>query len=165
MRKIVQLISIWLLPLVAIAADSSASPFFQLRLVLDAPSDHSKQMVLVSKGDDGDHKETLDLQDTVLLDETALSSATATTDVVTHDPCIEIRFNKVGTKRFAQLTRQNIGNRLAIIIGGRLYCAPVVRSEIPGGEAVISGSFTPQEARALAAAISAILPNGSNGPL
>jgi preprotein translocase subunit SecD len=161
MRRIVQLISILLLPFVTIATDLSASPFFQMRLVLDAPSNHSKQMVLLSKANDGDHKETLDLQDTVLLDETALSSATATADVVTHDPCIEIRFNKEGTKRFASLTRQNIGHRLAIIIGGRLYCAPVVRSEIPGGEAVISGSFSPQEARALAAAISAILPERS----
>jgi preprotein translocase subunit SecD len=160
MRKAVQLISLWLLPLVAIATDSSASPFFQMRLVLDAPSNHSTQMVLVSKGKNGDRKETLDVQDTVLLDETALSSATATTDEISHDPCIEIVFNKEGAKRFAQLTRQNIGNRLAIIIGGQVYCAPVIRSEITGkGE--ISGSFSLQEARNLATTISAILPNGS----
>jgi preprotein translocase subunit SecD len=163
-RKIVQLISIWLLPLVAIAADSSASPFFQIRLVLDAPSDHSTQMVLVSKGTYGDHKETLNVQDTVLLDETALSSAAATTDEISHLSSIEIAFNKEGAKRFAQLTRQNIGNRLAIIIGGHVYCAPVIREEIPGGKGRISGDFRPEEARALAAKISAILPHG-NGSL
>jgi preprotein translocase subunit SecD len=161
MRKIVQLISLWLLPFVTIAANSSASPFFQIRLVLDAPSDHSKQMFLVHKDKYGDVKETLDVQDTALLDESALRSATATTDEISHDPCIEIIFNKEGSKRFAHLTRQNIGHQLAIVIGGQLYCAPKIGSEIPSGKVRITGDFSPQEARDLAAKISAIIPNGS----
>jgi preprotein translocase subunit SecD len=90
-----------------------------------------------------------------------LSSATATTDEISHDPCIEIVFNKEGGKRFAQLTRQNIGNRLAIIIGGQVYCAPFIRSEIIGCEGKISGHFSLQEARGLATTISAMLPKGS----
>ena len=51
-------------------------------------------------------------------------------------------------------TRDNIGQRLAIVIDGKIYSAPIVRSEITGGKAVISGSFSDQEATDLAVRLS-----------
>jgi SecD/SecF fusion protein len=68
-------------------------------------------------------------------------------------PQIEITFSEEGRKRFAEITRQKLGQRLAILIDGQLYCAPTVKTEIAGGKAEISGSFSKQEANALAAKI------------
>ena len=59
---------------------------------------------------------------------------------------IGLVFNEKGTRRLASITRTNVGRRLAIIIGGELNSAPIVRSEIPGGKVTISGRFTPEEA-------------------
>jgi len=59
---------------------------------------------------------------------------------------IGLVFNEKGTRRFAAITRTNVGRRLAIIIGGELNSAPRVLSEIPGGKVTISGRFTPEEA-------------------
>ena len=59
---------------------------------------------------------------------------------------IGLVFNEKGTRRLASITRTNVGRRLAIIISGELYSAPIVRSEIRGGKVTISGRFTPEEA-------------------
>jgi len=48
------------------------------------------------------------------------------------------------------MTRRNVGKRLAIIIDGQVYSAPVIRTEISGGKAEISGNFSEQEAKDLA---------------
>ena len=73
-------------------------------------------------------------------------------------PQIEILFTDAGGKRFAEVTREGRGRRLAIIIGGQLYSAPQIMSEIAGGRAEISGSFSEQEARDLAARLTESLP-------
>ena len=52
-----------------------------------------------------------------------------------------------------QSPKENINKRLAIVLDGHLYSAPVIRSEISGGKAQITGSFTEEEANALAAKI------------
>ena len=51
------------------------------------------------------------------------------------------------------LTKENLNKRLAIVLDGHLYSAPVIRSEISEGKAQITGSFTEEEARELAAKI------------
>lgn len=96
-------------------------------------------------------KEMVNVQKAVLFDQTALKSAKVRTDK--GYPLIVITFTDDGRKRFAEVTRQNIGKRLAIIIQGQLYCAPRIRAEIPGGKAEISGKFSEQEAKNLAAKI------------
>ncbi|MCX7871860.1 MAG: protein translocase subunit SecD [Verrucomicrobiae bacterium] len=65
---------------------------------------------------------------------------------------ILIRFELIdeGAKLFADITRENIGQRLAIVLDGELYSAPIIRSEIPSGSGVIEGRFTPEEAIELA---------------
>ncbi|HYG23113.1 MAG TPA: protein translocase subunit SecD [Verrucomicrobiae bacterium] len=52
-------------------------------------------------------------------------------------------------EKFAQVTRDNVGNLLAIVLDGELQSAPRINSEIPGGRGTISGRYTEQEARTL----------------
>jgi preprotein translocase subunit SecD len=123
-----------------------------MRLVLDTASADSEQITLTTKNEDKTFTDTLNVQKTVLLDQTALQSAKSSTDAL-GQPVIEINFTDDGGKRFAEVTRQNTRKRLAIIIGGQLYQAPVIQTEISGGRAQISGSFSKQEATDLAAKI------------
>ena len=153
MKTFVRLLFACVVPLAALAASSPAAPIFQLRQVLDAPSGDAEQMVLVHKSGDTAQPERLYVQKKVLLDQTALKSARVIADKRSGNPLIEIVFTAEGKKQFAEVTRGNVGRRLAIVIEGRLCSAPVIRTEIPGGRAEISGSFNGPEARELAAKI------------
>jgi preprotein translocase subunit SecD len=63
---------------------------------------------------------------------------------------VAIEFNPVGTRIFGEVTEQNVGKLLAIILDGNVYSAPRINERIPGGRAVITGTFTIEEARDLA---------------
>jgi|GEM_PF-2731585 len=138
--------------------DSSATPAFQMRWVVDAPSDDAEPMVLVHKRNDPGAKETLQIDKMVLLDQSALKSASVVADAVSKAPRIQVVFSEAGRRRFAELTRASKGRRLAMVIGGALCCAPNIVSEIAGGTAEISGNFSEEEAKALAAKITEALP-------
>lgn len=129
---------------------------FELRLVDDHPSAGSKPMTVVRRPESDGTPEVLHVQDTVLLDQTALRSATLETDSLGR-PQIAVAMTEEGQKRFADVTRESIGKRLAIVIDGQLYSAPIIRMEIPGGKATISGSFSEQEAMELVERISTSL--------
>jgi preprotein translocase subunit SecD len=88
-----------------------------------------------------------------LMDYTAIRSATVVTGTSSGVPQIDIEFSELGKELFAAITKENINKRLAIVLDGKLYSAPVIRSEIPGGKAQITGSFTVEEANKLAAKI------------
>jgi preprotein translocase subunit SecD len=137
-------------------ASSRDSATFQMRLVQDAPSSDSSEMIVVQGAESPAHNEVLNVQDAVLLDQTAVKSAKLQTDSLGR-PQIAIIFTEYGRKRFADVTRENVGKRLGIVIDGHLYSAPTIMSEIPGGKANISGSFSEQEARELVNKISASL--------
>lgn len=62
-------------------------------------------------------------------------------------PIIGLRFNQTGSDLFAKITRENVGSVLGIFLDGNLIQAPYVREEITGGEAVITGDFSPEEAK------------------
>ena len=66
---------------------------------------------------------------------------------------INLSFNAKGAEDFARVTRRNVGRQLAIVLDGRLYCAPNIREAITGGRAQISGSFTEDEAETIAYAL------------
>ena len=63
---------------------------------------------------------------------------------------VAIEFNAIGTRVFGEVTEQNVGRRLTIILDGSVYSAPRINERIPGGRAVITGQFTVDEARDLA---------------
>ena len=62
-------------------------------------------------------------------------------------PQIILEFNEEGAELFHDITRDNVGKALAIFLDGTSIEEPIIREEISGGTAVISGSFTPLEAR------------------
>ncbi|MCM8792062.1 MAG: protein translocase subunit SecD [Candidatus Omnitrophica bacterium] len=65
------------------------------------------------------------------------------------EPVVAIEFNSEGAKKFAQITKDNVGKRLAIVLDGKLQSAPLIKEPIPSGEAVITGRFTLQKANDL----------------
>lgn len=65
-------------------------------------------------------------------------------------PTVLITFNAEGSKLFADITGKNVGRQLAIFLDGKVLSTPVVQEKIENGSAVVSGSFTPQEAKDLA---------------
>lgn len=67
-----------------------------------------------------------------------------------NEPAVRVEFNSEGKALFADITREHVGEVIGIFLDGILISAPVVQEEIPNGTAVISGNFTPDEARELA---------------
>ena len=65
-------------------------------------------------------------------------------------PEVLMQMNPTGAKLWKKVTGQNIGKRIAIVLDGYVYSAPVVQSEIAGGNSSISGNFTIEEAKDLA---------------
>jgi len=80
----------------------------------------------------------------------ALADARVQFDHTYNQPHVSIRFNPRGTKLFDQIAAENVNKRLAIILDGNIYSAPVIRQAHYGGQAVIEGNFTSEEARDLA---------------
>jgi preprotein translocase subunit SecD len=62
-------------------------------------------------------------------------------------PIIGLKFNNEGSELFAKITRENVGSVLGIFLDGNLIEAPYIREEIAGGQAVITGDFTPDQAK------------------
>ena len=65
-------------------------------------------------------------------------------------PIVTMAMNNDGARRWAQLTKQNIGRAIAIVLDNYVYSAPNVNSEISGGRSEISGNFTPEQTKDLA---------------
>jgi protein-export membrane protein SecD len=66
-----------------------------------------------------------------------------------NEPIVVLEFNDEGSALFAKITREHVGEALAIFLDGSVISSPVIREEIPNGTATISGGFTPEEARDL----------------
>ena len=65
-------------------------------------------------------------------------------------PIVSIRFDSIGSRKFADLTSKNVGKRFAIVLDNRVISAPVIQEPIPTGNAQISGNFTFETANDLA---------------
>jgi preprotein translocase subunit SecD len=78
-----------------------------------------------------------------------LKKATLEFNSTTRVPVVNLQFDDTGTKLFAKITKENVGKTVAIFLDGAPISTPVVREEIPNGTAVISGNFTPEEAKQL----------------
>jgi len=119
----------------------------QFRLVEDKESPDTVPMKMMGKDD------TLHVSKQVLLNALDVESAKATRERHTGFASILLNFTRDGWKKFAEITEKNVGRRLAIVVNGQLVSAPVIRSRVAGGGAVITGGFTMMEARELANAI------------
>lgn len=63
------------------------------------------------------------------------------------EPQIAFKLSSIGAKKFAKVTRENIGRQLAIVIDGEVQTTPKIVSEIPDGRGVIKGNYTINEAK------------------
>jgi len=112
------------------------------------------------------------LKKQTLLTGDLLTEAKVNIDQRFNEPYVGITFNGTGAKIFEDITGQNVKKRLAIILDGNVYSAPVIQEKISGGNAQITGSFTMEEARDLAIVLRAgalpapvkILQNVTVGP-
>jgi preprotein translocase subunit SecD len=71
-------------------------------------------------------------------------------DQRTGQPVVNFRFDTQGAKRFAEITKNNVGRPFAIVLDDKVISAPVIREPILGGSGQISGNFTVQSANDLA---------------
>lgn len=67
-----------------------------------------------------------------------------------NSPCVSMQMNSDGARRWAQLTKQNIGKAIAIVLDNTVYSAPRVNGEISGGDSQITGNFTVEDTKDLA---------------
>ena len=65
-------------------------------------------------------------------------------------PCVSMSMNTDGARRWAVLTKNNVGKAIAIVLDGYVYSAPNVNGEITGGHSQITGNFTPEVTKDLA---------------
>jgi preprotein translocase subunit SecD len=78
-----------------------------------------------------------------------ITDAQANIDPQTTSPIVTMQMNSEGARDWARITGSNIGKRIAIILDGVVYSAPVVRGKIPGGRSQIEGMADLEEAKLL----------------
>jgi preprotein translocase subunit SecD len=89
------------------------------------------------------------IKDKTLMTGDALKDARVRLDQ-NNRPYVSLSFHPAGAKLFEQITGDNVGKRLAIILDNNIYSAPVIRQRIAGGDAIIEGRFSMEDARDLA---------------
>jgi preprotein translocase subunit SecD len=90
----------------------------------------------------------------VVLTGDRLTDAQPGFDQQTNEPAVHLRLDGQGARIFQEVTRENVGKRMAILLiekgKGEVITAPVIRSEIPGGRVQISGRMSTTEAKDVA---------------
>ncbi|OGH57387.1 MAG: protein-export membrane protein SecD [Candidatus Lindowbacteria bacterium RIFCSPLOWO2_12_FULL_62_27] len=76
-------------------------------------------------------------------------------DPMTNSPNVAFQFNSIGARQFGELTSRNVNRKLAIILDGVVQSAPVIRTAITGGNGVIEGRFTFDDAKELSVVLNA----------
>jgi protein-export membrane protein SecD len=118
-----------------------------LEFKIEAPKDTTQKATV-----DKDGKVSLDASPQFVSTELTgryLQKASLEFDQTTREPKVSLQFDETGTKLFAQITKDNVGKMVAIYLDGAPISTPVVREEIPNGQAIISGNFTPVEGKQL----------------
>ncbi len=98
--------------------------------------------------DDG-HFDAYVVKKEVLLGGENLVDARPSTDQY-NKPQVAFRLDTIGGKKFAEITANYVGHRLAIVLDGRVISAPNIQGQIPSGDGVITGKFTMESANDLA---------------
>jgi preprotein translocase subunit SecD len=106
---------------------------------------------IVSKGAKGQvHESPIVLKKDAVMTGEYITDARATIESNNNQFSVSMNFNARGAKVFERITEENIKKRLAIVLDGKCYSAPVIQDKIAGGKAQITGNFTQDEARDLA---------------
>jgi len=94
--------------------------------------------------------ELLPIRKRIEVDGADLTDARAGTSPQTGEWVVNFTFDSLGSRRFADTTRDNVGKRFAIVLDNKWISAPVIRDVIAGGHGQISGSFDASSANNLA---------------
>jgi beta-lactamase regulating signal transducer with metallopeptidase domain len=122
-------------------------PRLQFRFVVNSPAD-GEPMVDPNYA----HPSPIYVSRNVILDERSVEGVSPQVDPNNGHFEISVQFTQAGGAKFAKLTTDNIGRRLAVILDGKLLMSPTIQSPITGGDSVISGGrngYTEQEAAAM----------------
>ena len=85
-----------------------------------------------------------------LLEGDVITDAKDEFEPTTGAPCVSMKMNTEGARRWAQMTKANVGKAIAIVLDGVVYSAPRVNGEIAGGSSQITGNFTIEDTKDLA---------------
>ncbi len=102
------------------------------------------------KKSEGKYEEILVEKKPALKGDTLIDATTEFSQTAFNQPYVLLNFNNKGAAIFSKVTGDNIGKRLAIVLDGNVYSAPVIREKIPSGRGQITGSFSVQESNDLA---------------
>jgi preprotein translocase subunit SecD len=120
------------------ATSSAAEDVFAVCRIQKKESPDTVAMVLKSKSGDAANDQTFFVSKEKVLDDRDVVSAQMIERNDTFS--VNLKLTENSKEKFAKLTKETIGKRLAILLNGKLYFAPVVRAEITGGELEI-GNF------------------------
>jgi len=95
-------------------------------------------------------KEPIILYKRAVMTGETITDARVQIDSQFNEPYVSCSFDARGADLFAKITTENVKERLAIVMDGKVQSAPVIQEPITGGECRITGSFTMDEARDLA---------------
>ncbi len=119
----------------------------KLAMALGGVTPEGYELSYYQDDDDGE-KEPLLLEKEAVLTGEAIKTAEVRFDQSGFgQPIVGLEFNAEGAKKFAQITKDNVGSRLAVVLDGKVQTAPNIKEEIPSGEAVITGRYTLQKAQ------------------
>lgn len=117
----------------------------EFRMAETKPSNELKEMLMYKTGD------IFYVHNRVLLTNDDIKSVK-----FTHwqgRPGIELHMTDSGRVKWAEITEENIGRNIGMILDGNLVCAPLVRAKIDAGIAIINGIFSEEEAKEITAGL------------
>ena len=124
---------------------TTAKMLFHWQALPDAGNNADTQIVAGANGE-----QSYRLERRVAMAGERISDAQMAFSPDTGQPVVTFKLDSQGAKLFGEITRDNIGRPLAIVLDNKVITAPVIRSVIAGGSGEISGSFSTQEASNLA---------------
>jgi len=99
---------------------------------------------------DADKERLLVHKDAALTGDTLINAQVNFDQSRFNESYVALEFNAKGAAIFSEVTGQNVGKRLAIVLDGKVHSAPRINERIPSGRASITGRFTVEEAGDLA---------------
>jgi SecD/SecF fusion protein len=120
------------------------------RLVAPEGSQADAETELLPYAERGRGTERIAVRRHIEVDGANLTKASAGQDSRTGEWVVHFGLDRIGAKRFADVSTRHVGEPFAIVLDGKVISAPVIREPIIGGQGQISGSFTVQDANDLA---------------
>ena len=130
------------------AETGSASKFELRRVVPDGQAGKSKTLPWFKAPV---HNESeLRVEEEALLREEHIQKAEVQKNPLSGNDEVRVTLTPAGKELFSEVTKANIGKKLAVVIDGKVALAPVIQQQISGGTLVISGNLTADEAKEIA---------------